>query len=59
MPALCEQALLTSRLGSARIRIEDGRLLIELRCLSEQALQMSRTSIAEHLFYFSVRILSC
>lgn len=48
-----EQALLSSPLGSASIRIESGRLLIELRCPSEQALQMSRTSIAEHLFYFA------
>lgn len=48
-----EQALLTSKLGSASIRIQDGKLLIDLRCPSEQALQFSRTSIAEHLFYFA------
>jgi len=48
-----EQALLTSKFGSASIRIQDRKLLIELSCPSEQALQMSRTSIAEHLFYFA------
>lgn len=48
-----EEALLTSMLGSATIRIRDRKLMIELNCPSEQALQMSRTSIAEHLFYFA------
>ncbi|MFS2153426.1 siderophore-interacting protein [Rhizobium sp. Rhizsp42] len=46
-------ALLTSKLGCADIRIDDQRLSIELTCPSQQALQMSRTSIAEHLFYFA------
>ncbi|MBW6422480.1 siderophore-interacting protein [Rhizobium sp. XQZ8] len=48
-----EEALLTSKLGSATIRIRERKLVIELSCPSEQALQMSRTSIAEHLFYFA------
>ena len=47
------QALLKSKLGTASIRIEDRRLLIDLACPSETALQMSRNSIAEHLFYFA------
>ncbi|WP_296432733.1 DUF2218 domain-containing protein [Rhizobium sp. UBA1881] len=46
-------AVLTSKLGCADIRIDDQRLSIELTCPSQQALQMSRTSIAEHLFYFA------
>ncbi|MFB9947633.1 DUF2218 domain-containing protein [Rhizobium puerariae] len=46
-------ALLTSRFGTASIRVEEQRLLIELDCPSERTLQMSRTSIAEHMFYFA------
>lgn len=46
-------ALLASKAGTASIRAEDNRLLIELNCPSEKALQMSRNSIAEHLFYFA------
>jgi NADPH-dependent ferric siderophore reductase len=46
-------ALLTSKAGTATIRVQDNRLLIELACPTEKALQMSRTSIAEHLFYFA------
>jgi NADPH-dependent ferric siderophore reductase len=48
-----EKVLLISKLGSASIRIKEQKLLIELSCPSEKALQMSRTSIAEHLFYFA------
>lgn len=48
-----ERALLTSKFGSADIRIQGRELLIELSCPSEQALHLSRTSIAEHLFYFA------
>lgn len=46
-------AVLKSKLGTANIRLRDHRLLIELTCPSEEALQMSRTTIAEHLFYFA------
>ncbi|WP_105384375.1 DUF2218 domain-containing protein [Neorhizobium alkalisoli] len=46
-------ALLFSKTGSASIRIQDQKLLIELTCPSEAELQMSRTIIAEHLFYFA------
>jgi NADPH-dependent ferric siderophore reductase len=46
-------ALLKSKAGTAEIRIEDRKLLIELSCSSEKALQMSRTMLAEHLFYFA------
>lgn len=46
-------ALLTSRIGTASIRIEDRALRIELEAGSEKALDMSRTSIAEHMFYFA------
>jgi len=46
-------ALLTSKIGTARIRVQGHKLLIELACPSETALQMSRTNIAEHLFYFA------
>jgi NADPH-dependent ferric siderophore reductase len=47
------KATLTSKLGSAEIGIEDRQLSIELRCPSQQALQLSQTSLAEHLFYFA------
>lgn len=46
-------ALLTSKVGTAEIRIRDRKLMIELSCPSEKALQMSRTMLAEHLFYFA------
>lgn len=46
-------ALLKGQFGIASIRIEDKDLRIDLICPSEIALQMSRTSIAEHLFYFA------
>lgn len=46
-------ALMTSEAGIATMQAEQGRILIELACPSEQALQMSRTSIAEHMFYFA------
>lgn len=47
------QALLTSKIGTARIVVDDTRLLIELACPTQQMLHMSRTMIAEHLFYFA------
>lgn len=46
-------ALLKSKFGTARIRLRHPRLLIELACPSEKALQVARTSIAEHMFYFA------
>jgi len=46
-------ALLTSAFGSAIIRLQESELLIELDCPSEKALQLTRTSIAEHMFYFA------
>lgn len=46
-------ALLTNETGTAHMRLEDGKLLIELTCPTYDALQISRTVIAEHLFYFA------
>jgi NADPH-dependent ferric siderophore reductase len=46
-------ALLTNESGTAHMRLEDGKLLIELACPTQDALQISRTVIAEHLFYFA------
>lgn len=46
-------ATLTSEIGIADMRLDGGRLLIDLACPSDEALQMSRTVIAEHLFYFA------
>lgn len=46
-------ALLKSELGDASLRSEDGRLLIELACPGAEALEMCRTMLAEHLFYFA------
>jgi NADPH-dependent ferric siderophore reductase len=45
--------LLKSEIGTAGIRIKDEKLLIELDSPTEDALQMSRNIIAEHLFYFA------
>ncbi len=45
--------LLKSEIGSAGIRAEGGRLLIELTCPTAEALQLTRTMLAEHLFYFA------
>ncbi|KRB58385.1 phage tail protein [Rhizobium sp. Root708] len=46
-------AFLKSKIGNATIRVDDGKLLIDLSCPTEQALQMSQTMLAEHLFYFA------
>lgn len=46
-------ALLTSKLGTARIRLRDRKLLIDLAAPTETALQVQRNSIAEHMFYFA------
>jgi NADPH-dependent ferric siderophore reductase len=48
-----EVALLKSDTGLARIRAESGKLKIEISSPTEQALQLSRNIIAEHLFYFA------
>lgn len=46
-------AVLRSKLGAAQIRIENARLRIELDCPTRETLHMSRTVLAEHLFYFA------
>ncbi|PZN92826.1 MAG: phage tail protein [Hyphomicrobiales bacterium] len=46
-------ALLTSKLGTARIRLLDRTLLIDLAAPTETALQVAQNSIAEHMFYFA------
>ncbi len=46
-------AMLKSSFGTASIRLQDRKLLIDLNCRSEHGLQMFRTSLAEHLFYFA------
>ncbi|WP_075292432.1 DUF2218 domain-containing protein [Pararhizobium arenae] len=46
-------AVLKSDVGVARIEINAGRLLIDLDCPTAETLQMSRTILAEHLFYFA------
>ncbi|WP_438753883.1 DUF2218 domain-containing protein [Pararhizobium sp. O133] len=46
-------AVLKSDVGIARIEIDSGRLLINLDCPTAETLQMSRTILAEHLFYFA------
>lgn len=46
-------ARLTSDIGLVTIRLQDGRLLIDLTCPTETALQLSCNNIAEHLFYFA------
>ena len=47
------RAVLKSPFGTASIRLQDERLLIDLDCPSEHSLRMVRTSIAEHLYYFA------
>ncbi|MBW9116965.1 DUF2218 domain-containing protein [Rhizobium cauense] len=46
-------AVLTSEGGTATIFAQDHKLMIELACPTERALQISRTIVAEHLFYFA------
>ncbi|MGE6783832.1 DUF2218 domain-containing protein [Ensifer adhaerens] len=46
-------AVLRSKLGVAQIKIENAQLLIELDCPTREMLHMSRTVLAEHLFYFA------
>lgn len=45
--------VLKSEIGTVDIRLQDGRLLIDMASPAEEMLQMSRTIIAEHLFYFA------
>jgi NADPH-dependent ferric siderophore reductase len=47
------RAFLTSKTGTASIHVEDHRLLLQLACATQEMLQLSRTMIAEHLFYFA------
>ncbi|QXZ81077.1 MULTISPECIES: DUF2218 domain-containing protein [Rhizobium] len=46
-------ALLRSETALVAIRLKDSRLLIELACATEQALQLTCNNIAEHLVYFA------
>lgn len=46
-------AILRSADGLAKIRIADGRLLIDLDCPTADHLRLIQTSLAEHLFYFA------
>jgi NADPH-dependent ferric siderophore reductase len=46
-------ALLRSEEGTASIRVEDGKMLFKIIGPSAEAVQLSRNSIAEHLFYFA------
>jgi NADPH-dependent ferric siderophore reductase len=46
-------ALLRSEVGLASIHSDGGKLLIELSSPSEHSLHMSRTVLAEHMFYFA------
>jgi NADPH-dependent ferric siderophore reductase len=46
---------LTNKLGLANFRVQDRTLLIDLAGPTESAIQISRTLIAEHLFYFAGR----
>lgn len=46
-------ALMKSKHGAASIRLSEKQLYIELACPTERALQASRSSLAEHMFYFA------
>jgi NADPH-dependent ferric siderophore reductase len=48
-----DEAIMTSKLGVATFRLQGEKLSIALNGPSEAALQMARTSIAEHMFYFA------
>ncbi|CDZ40063.1 Iron-chelator utilization protein [Neorhizobium galegae bv. officinalis] len=48
-----DHALLKSKNSTTSIRLADSKLLIELTCESQAALQLNQTMIAEHLFYFA------
>lgn len=46
-------ALLISPFGTVSIRRDNTQLLIDISCPSELSLEMTRTSLAEHMFYFA------
>lgn len=46
-------AVLRSHGGTASMRLHEAELLIDLACSSQDALEIARTSIAEHMFYFA------
>lgn len=46
-------AYLESELGACEIRLDGNRLAIDLECPTPKALDLSRNSLAEHLFYFA------
>ena len=46
-------AVLTSKLGTAHLRLDGVRLQIDLAGTSETALQVARNSLAEHMFFFA------
>lgn len=46
-------AVLRSHGGTASMRLHDAKLLIDLACSSQDELEITRTSIAEHMFYFA------
>ena len=48
-----DTVLLRSEIGVADIRLANNRLMIELACPTQDALQLTRNMIAEHLFYFA------
>jgi NADPH-dependent ferric siderophore reductase len=48
-----DSVVLESPIGTARIRLAGDRLLFNLACPTSEAMQMSRTTLAEHLFYFA------
>ncbi len=48
-----DQVRLQSEDGVADIRVHDNKLLIDLSYSTPQKLQLSRTMLAEHLFYFA------
>ena len=46
-------AVLRSHGGTASMRLHDEKLLIDLACSSQDELEITRTSIAEHMFFFA------
>lgn len=46
-------AVLRSHGGMASMRLQDAKLLIDLACASQDELEITRTSIAEHMFFFA------
>ncbi|MCO5733223.1 siderophore-interacting protein [Rhizobium sp. SSA_523] len=48
-----DMVMMTSESGTTAIRRQEDQLLIELQSQSQDGLQLARTMLAEHLFYFS------